>query len=933
MRIPVPTRQELIDGAAFAAALAAFADSDRAQSSAGRLAVSALVRRTIGDGQARIRARFEAGLDGLATATAHSDLIDAVLGTLYTFTADTLFHAAAPTAGERLALIAVGGYGRSQLAPFSDVDLLFLHPYKPTPWTEQVVEYLYYVLWDSGLKVGHAVRSLDESIRYAKQDITIRTSVLEARFVAGDRALFQKMRRRFDREVVAGSGPDFIDAKLAERNERHRRMGDSRYVVEPNVKEGKGGLRDLHTLYWIAKYLYRVDDMRLLVEKSGLTAREFHRFTRDAKFLWAVRCELHYRAGRGEDRLTLDLQPEIGRRLGYKDHAGATGVERFMKHYFLVAKSVGDLTRIFCAALEEQHRRRPLLRLPRLAIGVREIDGFVIHGGRLNAANDDVFAAEPRRLIRLFHLADERGLDIHPALLRLITRNLHLLKRLRSDKEANRLFLEILTSRGDPETALRRMNEAGVLGRFVPDFGRVVAQMQYDMYHVYTVDEHSIRAIGILAAIEKGKLAEEHPVANEIVAKVKYRRALYLALFLHDIAKGRGGDHSEIGAEIADRLARRLGMTPEEVETTVWLVKYHLVMSHYAFKRDAQDPQTVTDFVKLVQSPERLRLLAILTVADIRAVGPGRWNGWKGQLLRELFAYAEEALSGGAAKGRTERAATVRAGVRARLTDWSEREFDLHAARFDDAYWLAVDLPTAERHALLMREADAGNRAVALAHRADLFRSVSELTLYAADQPGLFARLAGAMALAGVSVVDAKITTTVDGMAIDTFWLQGPDGGVVPEGDRLARLLRTVEQSVDGRLALERLLARRSTAPRRLGLFAVVPDVLVDNEASQRHTVIEIVTRDRPQLLYDLTLAVSELGLSIASAHVHTFGERAVDVFYVKDKFGLKVTHAGLIERVRKTLLAVIDPAVATARPVAVARGEEKLRARLGVGR
>ena len=449
----------------------------------------------------------------------------------------------------------------------------------------------------------------------------------------------------FQADILANSGPAFVEAKLAERDDRHRKLGDSRYLVEPNVKDGKGGLRDLHTLFWISKYLYQVEDRAELVKLGVFTERELRRFIKAENFLWSVRFALHYIANRAEERITFDVQGELASRLGYKQRTGARAVERFMKHYYLYAKEVGDLTRIFCAVLEERHKRRPRFRLPRVGQSKPEtVDGFLLQGGRVDVADAGLFAREPSNLLRLFHLAQERGLDIHPHALHLVTQNLKLVDAgLRADPRAAQLFLEMLTSRKDPETTLRRLNEAGVFGRFMPDFGRVVAQMQHDMYHVYTVDEHTIRAIGMLAKLEADKLREENPLACDIIHKVLSRRVLYIAVLLHDIAKGRGGDHSLLGAEVARRVGPMLGLEPQETETVEWLVLHHLAMSKTAFRRDVHDPKTISDFAALVQSPERLRLLLVLTVADIRAVGPGRWNGWSGSLLRELYFATEEA--------------------------------------------------------------------------------------------------------------------------------------------------------------------------------------------------------------------------------------------------------------------------------------------------
>ncbi|MGH6953260.1 MAG: [protein-PII] uridylyltransferase, partial [Alphaproteobacteria bacterium] len=572
IRIPEPRR--IIDPRALVAEIAGIArvSGGFGEAGGGRAAVVALLRSALDAGRREIRRRFEGGAGGDVTVASGALLVDHLVRLLNGVARRYAYPLANPTAGERLALVALGGYGRRELAPQSDVDLLFLRAYKPNPHVEQVVEYVLYGLWDIGLKVGHAVRSVDECIRLARADHVIRTSLLERHFVCGDRRPHAELERRFSAEVMAGTELEFVEAKLLERDRRHERLGDSRYVVEPNLKDGKGGLRDLHTLYWIAKYLYRVEDMGELVKLGVLTEKEASRFAKAQNFLLTLRSYLHYLTDRPGDVLTFDVQPEIGRRMGYTDHAGTRGVERFMKHYFLTAKAVGDLTRIFCAAIEAEHRLAA--RAESVPIGRARLGRFEVEGGRLTVSRDDVFDEDPVDLVRLFHASLEHGLDIHPRALRLVTRSLRLVdSELRAEPEANRLFLEILTSPKGPESTLRRMNEAGVFGRFVPDFGRVVAQMQHDMYHVYTVDEHTIRAIGILSRIERGLLREDHPLASEIVHKVLSRRVLYLGLLLHDIAKGRGGDHSDIGARIGRKLGPRLGLSEEETESVAWLVE------------------------------------------------------------------------------------------------------------------------------------------------------------------------------------------------------------------------------------------------------------------------------------------------------------------------------------------------------------------------
>ena len=905
----IPRQREIIDRRALAAQLEALAES---AASVERSRVAELVKAALAAGRAEIKKRFDSGASGTETVAAQSFLVDQIIRVLYDFIASHVYPIANPTEGERMALIAVGGYGRGELAPFSDIDLLFLTAYKCAPHTEQVVEYLLYTLWDIGLKVGQSTRSVEETIRHAEADLTIRTAVLEARYIWGDQPLFAELKRRFDAELVKKSPTQFIEAKLAERDQRHQRMGDSRYLVEPNIKEGKGGLRDLHTLFWIAKYVYRADSIDQLVDLKVLSAQEAQRFSRAQNFLWTVRCHLHFMTGRAEDRLTFDCQGEVGRRMGYTDHAGTRGVERFMKHYFLIAKDVGDLTRIFCAVLESEHRHQPKFSLKRWGFGKKSVEGFTVDAGRLDVASDDQFAKDPVALIRLFQVAQKEGLDIHPHALRLATQSLKLVDaELRANPEANRLFVDILTAKDvNPEIALRWMNEAGVFGRFVPDFGRVVAQMQYDMYHVYTVDEHSLFAIGILHAIESGALAEELPLATSIFPTIDSRRALYLAVLLHDIAKGRGGDHSILGAQVAEKLGPRLAFTAEEVETVAWLIRWHLLLSNTAFKRDIDDPKTIQDVVERVQSPERLKLLLILTCADIRAVGPKVWNGWKAALLREIYHRVFEQMSGGIdATAREERVRLAQEAVKKLLPDFTTAEIDSFLAKGYPFYWLSSDPETQARHARLVREAERSGAPLMVDTRVDAARAVTEVTLYTADHAGLFSRITGALALAGANIVDAKIHTLSNGMALDTFLVQDREGGAFDQPQKLAKLSVMFENVLVGKLKPHIDLAAPETVPSRTRIFTVPPRVLIDNKASSTHTVVEVNGRDRPGLLYEVTRALTQLNLQISSAKISTYGEKVVDVFYVKDLFGHKVDHEKRLADIRERLtLALTDP-------------------------
>jgi len=884
-----------------------------------RTAVAQRLKAVLAESSAKAETLLLKERQGDRCAARLTRMQDDLIRVIYTFAVTRLYPPQSPSESERMAIVATGGYGRGLMAPGSDIDLLFLLPYKQTAWSEQIAEAILYCLWDMGLKVGHATRSIDECIRLAQADMTIRTALLEARFLLGDRALFDEMVARFDRQVVQGSAAEFVAAKLVEREQRHRRSGQSRYLVEPNVKDSKGGLRDLHTLFWIAKYVYRVRDPEDLIAQGVFNRAEYRLFRRCEDFLWAVRCNMHFAAGRAEERLSFDIQRNIARRLGYVDRAGMRDVERFMKHYFLVAKDVGDLTAILCAGLESRQAKsvpmlnRVVARLrPRGRRVLRECPDFVIDNNRINIADPEVFARDPVNLIRMFRLAQRHVLAFHPDALHRATRSLKLIdKPLREDRQANDLFREILTARNNAEIVLRRMNEAGVLGRFVPEFGQVVSMMQFNMYHHYTVDEHLLRCVGALAEIETGA-NREYGLANDLIRTIQpgNREVLHIALFLHDIAKGRVEDHSVAGARIARQFGPRLGFSPAETETIAWLVEHHLVMSTIAQSRDLSDRKTIENFSAIVQSLERMKLLTILTTADIRAVGPGVWNGWKAQLIRALYYETEPALTGGFSEvDRARRVAMAQAEFRAELTDWPPEETERYIARLYPAYWLKVDLPRKVAHAQFVRVAERDGRSLATDVGFDAARAVTELTVLAPDHPWLLSYLAGACAAAGANIVDAQIYTTTDGMALDTIAISREFERDEDEGRRADRVTAAIEKALQGDLRLPEVAAKRGLPKGRIGAFAVEPEVIINNHWSNRYTVIEISGLDRPGLLYELTATLSKLNLNIASAHVATFGERAVDVFYVTDLMGAKISSPARTAAIKRALIGLFASA------------------------
>jgi len=915
----IPNQRAVIDRRKLAAAVADLVAEKGAQET--RPQVLELLREALRLGREELGRRLaEKPSAGHEATHGYCFLIDQLIRVLHDHVIQHVYPNANRTRGERLALIAVGGYGRGEMAPHSDVDIAFITPIKTTAWCEQVIEAQLYFLWDLGLHVGHSSRSLDEMVRMAKGDLTIRTALLEGRYLWGDQDLYDEASRRFWSEVVPGSEAQFVAEKLEERNNRHKRMGDSRYVVEPNVKDGKGGLRDLQTLYWIGKYIHRVKSAAELVDVGLFTQKEYRSFRRAENFLLAVRCHLHTITKRAEDRLTFDLQREVARRMNFAERTGKSAVERFMQYYFLQAQHVGNLTGVFLAHIDaqmaEKKRTRGLFNGRRKA--PVKLKGYLVEDGRICAPNDGWFRKDPVRLVEIFKIAEEQGLEVHPETMRMARRDAELIKApMRKDKRANALFLDVLTGRKDPETVLRWMNEAGVFGRFVPDFGKVTAQMQFDMYHHYTVDEHTIRAVGLLARIERGDLKQDHPLATEIIHKLANRRVLYVATLLHDIAKGRGGDHSVLGAEVALKLCPRLGLDQDETELVSWLVRHHLLMSATAFKRDLSDPKTIDDFVAEVHTLERLRQLSLLTIVDIRAVGPGIWNSWKRQLLGELYDLAEERMRLGRRTHRTaERVAAKKARVGELLGEKAHIIGELED-RFDDAYWIAEPEDIIARNQVHYAAAKAVEDKLSIYAEYYPARGATLVTVIGDDHPGLFFRIAGAIHLAGGNIIDARIHTTRVGKAVDNFLVQDPLGQPFREESQIERLQSAIRDALAGKIELVPQLAKRPLPRPRADHFRVRPQVFFDNEASERFTVIEVNATDRPALLNRLARALFEAQLIINSAHITQYGERAVDTFYVTDLLGHKLDSKERRKKVEQALLEAAGEAVEAAEQAA----------------
>ncbi len=848
--------------------------------------------RILGDarlrGAAAIASAFSAHpFDARPATRAYSWLTDQIVTTVFEVARLHLHPLANPTDGERLSLIAVGGYGRGEMAAYSDVDLLFVTPWKVTPWAESLIESMLYIFWDLKLKVGHSSRTVKDCVRMAKEDYTIRTALLEMRYLTGDAALAQALRDRLWTDLFRNTAPQFIEAKLAERAERHRKQGGQRYVVEPNVKEGKGGLRDLQSLYWIGKYVYGVREASELVGRGVFSPEEYAAFVKAEDFLWAVRCHLHIIAGRAMDQLTFDLQVEVAAHMGFKDGGGRRAVEHFMQAYFRQATRVGELTRIFLTAQEATYVKAEPMLQRLLGRKKKARPPYTIKQNRLTVADESAFFADKLNMLRIFEEALRTATLLHPDAMRLLAANLSLIDAdMRDDKEANRIFLDLLLKHGNPERALRRMNELGVLDAFIPEFAPIVAMMQFNMYHAYTVDEHIIQCISHLARIERGELVEELPVASSILKAGVNRRVLFVALLLHDIGKGRPEDHSILGAQIARKVAPRLGLNKKECETVEWLVRYHLLMSDVAQKRDLAEPRTVRDFAKAVKTKDRLDLLTVLTVCDIRGVGPGTWNNWKAMLIRALYRATDMALMDGAeSASREQREDEAKRSLREALADWPTADLRAETARHYGPYWQGLSTAAHVVFAGMLRNLP--NDEVRIDLHPDPDRDATRACFAMADHPGLFSRMAGALALVGANVVDARTYTSKDGYATAIFWVQDAEGHPY-EVSRLPRLRNMIGRTLRGEVVARDALKDRDKIKKREQAFRVPTSITFDNEGSEIYTIIEVDTRDRPGLLHDLTRTLANNNVYIASAVIATFGEQVVDTFYVKDMFGLK---------------------------------------------
>jgi len=860
-------------------------------------------RAALAEGLESLKARHEDGASGQESVRSHARFVDDLVGSLVRLlTSDLREETLTPTP---FVVVALGGYGRGELHPSSDIDLMVVHDGELSPYVQRVTQELLYTLWDLGLQLGHSLRSLDDCVAMARTDLPSRTSMQEARLVAGDRRLFTRFRRVLRENVYRRDFEQFLAATLAERDQRYRKFGASPYVGEPNVKESAGGLRDVHTAMWLGAAKFEARTLRELADKGLITAREQAQADAALTFLWRVRNELHFLSAFKNDVLSRDLQPKVAENLGYVSDATSLGVERFMRDYYLHARAIHRVSRRLIARCQETLSRRGAAERRELQQALA--DGLVFIDGRLHATDRDpgAFRNEPERLMKVFWHLHRLGCELSLDLERAVEDSLDVVDdAFRSSPVVRDLFLDICRNWGRVALTLSEMHELGLLGRYLPEFGALTCLVQYDVYHRFSADQHSLLAVEHLEAVAPGKSAESEGVA-QVWSEVEKPELLMLGMLLHDIGKAKGHGHVAKGIPLAQQLTARLALPPEDAGVVEFLVAHHLTMSHIAQRRDIDDPKTVADFTDAVGDAQRLRMLYLLTYADMRAVGPGVLTPWQAVILHELYRRTLSRLTGGRVERPSRLALTER--LLALVRDEVPRQaVKAHVAMVSDRYVASTSVQRMAEHLRMLRRLDEAPVVTELFHHPDL--GSSDLVVVTTDVPGLFSVIAGTLASRNINIISAQIHTRADGIAIDTFQVNDPTGEVVTAVAHWARTLETLRAVIVGEQRVDALLAQRRAAGRAAPA-PTLPKISVNNELSDDYTVIEVKCPDRLGLLYLVTRTLSALELDIASARIATEIDQAFDTFYVHDAKERKIEDPAALHAVRTALeQALIQP-------------------------
>ncbi len=853
--------------------------------------------------------RHFAGASGGEIVGAMTAAMDDLLRALFRY-ADAEHGRRIPKLNQKITVVARGGYGRGELNPQSDVDLLFLHDYKRGPYAEIVTEIILHALWDAGLTVGHGVRTAKDCVRLANEDLKEKTAILDARFLCGDEKLYAELDKVLIAEVLNRNQDKFFKIKLEESRERHAHYGDSIYLLEPQLKEGEGGLRDLHTAMWLAKVKYKVHALAELVQKAVITEPEAAEVIEARDFLWRVRNSLHFLTGRHFDQLTFEMQERIEPILGFAFAPGQAAGSTLMRAYYQHASSVHRFAEGLIARVTENSpggrffRRTPTRKIR---------PGVIVQQNLLSVAEADFFKQDPFNLITIYADCQAQGVGLSGSAYQLVRDNLGLIDdNLRKDPRLAAALMKILSGRQRVAETLEAMHLSGVLGAIIPEFGNLYARVLHDLYHIYTVDRHSLVAVRELERLRTGEFKDPTPLLTEVARELDRLPLVFLALLLHDIGKGHGHDHHERGASLTAEVSQRLGLDNEEIDLVVFLVRNHLMMSQVAQKGDLDDQTTVEEFARTVGSIDRLKALYLLTYADMRAVAPKVYNNWRDMLLSDLYMRALKVLEQGdrEAVDPARRLATVKSAVRETLVAAGAPEADVIAFldEMPDRYFFTVPEADIPLHFELMRALEDRPLVCRIRHFPEL--EYSEFTVVTRDRPGLFSMIAGALTANNLNILSARITTRTNGIAMDVFRVSHEMGAasMALEEDRWLRVERDLESVITGEheIALLVAAAHHVQSAGRKFTRHVPTEVTVDNRTSEQFTVIDVFTQDRVGLLFAITHMLFKLGLLIHLARISTNADQALDVFYVSDRAGRKVTD---LERMRELRAALLDKA------------------------
>jgi [protein-PII] uridylyltransferase len=863
----------------------------------------------------RLKIMHRAGASGRQVCQGRATVVDVLLRYLWKAAKSSL----SPQAQKEfppLALIGLGGYGRGELNPHSDIDFMFLHAgqvvaaSKPLPHLSKLMDSILYPLWDLGFKIGHSVRTIQECVQVANSDMQAKTSLIEARLIVGDERLFEKFQRTVETKCIEGHEDEYILSRVQDQAARHEKFGNSATMQEPNIKNGCGGLRDYQNLHWMALFKYRTRTLLEMDQKELISASERKQLEAAYDFLLSVRNELHYQANRPVDVLSKALQPTVATHLGYTERSPSKRLEQFMRDLYNHSRNIYLTTRTLEERLALLPKPKMLPALGRLIRGKfrkeeeQVVDGFRFVDGQIRAATSRVFKDQPRRLMRVFLHAQQRGLKLHPDLGQAIRHDLSLVNReFLHDEHVRETFLEIVNQRGNVSPILRRMHDVGLLGKYMPEFGRLTCLVQHEFYHQYAADEHTLMCLEQLDRVWEAK-SPPHDRYAEVFQNVERPFVLYLALLLHDAGKAsNSGNHSQVGGELAARVAKRLALDGATTHSLRLLIEQHLTMAVVSQRRDLEDPAVIRNFAAQVQTQENLRMLTLHTFADSMATSDKLWNGFKDSLLWELYHKSLKVLSGGSDFIRAEekqRELLAQEVIDMRPRNLSEEEvhahfealparyFDTHAARD-----IVMDLSLTHRfmHNQLAEEERALEPVVAWHNEPD--RGYTTVKICTWDRAGLFSKIAGSFAAAGINILNAQIFTRNDGIVLDTFYVtDARSGGLVNRGERelfestLARAL--VEEEMDFRS----LMARQKTARplyQALEGERIPTRIDFDNDTSAIRTILEIETEDHVGLLYVISQALTELNLDISLAKISTEKGAAIDTFYVCEQDGQKI--------------------------------------------